>query len=150
MEMKMGHYASEMTNPEPIVRGIAAPTEWKVGDWAVFDRDIVQIKEIREGGSCSVSEGMCETSGMFLDRLRPLTLRNKRIIEYFDYYYRQLSLLRGERGFNYPDISRHFSSLALQAIDGDEKDRTPIDAAVEFVQQARDYTQTIQGVALFR
>ena len=53
---------------------------WKVGDWAVFDLGIVQIKEIRENGSASVSDGLIETSGMLLDRLRPLTLRNKRIM----------------------------------------------------------------------
>lgn len=146
----MGHYASEMTNPEPIVKAAPIILQWKVGDWAVFDRDIVQIKEIREGNSCSVSEGMFETSGMLLDRLRPLTLRNKRAVEYFDHYYKKLSEIRGERGFNYPDISSHFSSLALQAMDGDEKDTAPFDAAQDFFKQARDYTPVIQGVALFR
>jgi hypothetical protein len=123
---------------------------WKVGDWAVFDRDIVQIKEIRETGGCEVSEGTFSTFGMLIDRLRPLTLRNKRTIEYFDYYYRQLSKLRGERGFNYPDISRHFSQLALNAMDGDEKDDAPFEAAREFVRRARDYEPMIDGIHLFR
>ncbi len=123
---------------------------WKVGDWAVFGRDIVQIKEIRESGGCSVSEGMFETSGMLLDRLRPLTLRNKRTIEYFDHYYKKLGEIRGERGFNYPDISRHFSQLALDAMDGPEDNKAPFDAAADFFQQARDYTPVIQGVHLFR
>lgn len=122
---------------------------WKVGDWAVFERDIVQIKDIREGG-CSVSEGSFETSGMLLDRLRPLTLRNKRTIEWFDYYYRELSKINGERGFNFPDISRHFSRLILRAIDGGEGDRAPFDEAQDFVKQAREYVPVIQGVPLFR
>lgn len=146
----MVHYASEMTNPEPIVRAAPVMLQWKAGDWAVFDRDIVQIKEIREGGSCSVSEGTCETSGMLLDRLRPLTLRNKATIEYFDFYYRELSKLRGERGFNYPDISRYFSTLALKAMDGDKDDKEPFEQAQDFVRQARDYTPKIHGVSLFR
>lgn len=123
---------------------------WKAGDWAVFDRDIVQIKEIREGNSCSVSEGSFETSGMLLDRLRPLTLRNKRTIEYFDHYYRKLSTINGERGFNYPDISRYFSSLALRAMDGPEDDKAPYEEAQEFYRQARDYAPVIQGIGLFR
>lgn len=122
---------------------------WKEGDWAVFDRDIVQIKEIRDFG-CSVSEGMFETSGHLLDRLRPLTLRNKRTIEYFDYYYRELKHIRGERGFNYPDISRYFSNLALRAMDGPDEDKAPYDEAQSFVRQARDYVPEIQGVQLFR
>lgn len=123
---------------------------WKTGDWAVFERDIVQIKDIRESGNCSVSTGMFETSGNLLERLRPLTLRNKSAVEYFDHYYKKLSELRGERGFNYPDISRHFADLALKAIDGDKDDRAPFDAAIDFFQKARDLTPTIQGVQLFR
>lgn len=123
---------------------------WNVGDWAVFERDIVQIKEIREGGGCSVSEGSSETSGMLLDQLRPLTLRNKRTIEWFAYYYRRLRDINGERGFNYPDISRHFNKLVLRAIDGAEDDKAPFDEATEFVSKARDYAPVIQGVPLFR
>lgn len=125
-------------------------TDWKVGDWAVFERDIIQIKDIREGGGCSVSEGSFETSGMLLDRLRPLTLRNKRITEWFDYYYRELSKINGERGFNYPDISRHFNNLVLQAIDGADDDKMPFDQVHEFIRSARDYVPVIQGVPLFR
>ncbi len=122
---------------------------WKTGDWAVFDRDIVQIKEIREVG-CSVSDGTCETSGMLLERLRPLTLRNKRTIEWFDWHYRQLRNLRGERGFNYPDISRYFSQQALRAMDGDEEDKAPFDEVSDFIAQARDYKPVIHGINLFR
>lgn len=123
---------------------------WKVGDWAVFDRDIVQIKEIREGGGTSVSEGSFETSGMLLDRLRPLTLRNKRTAEWFDYYYRDLNKINGHAGFNFPDISRYFSNQALRAMDGAEDDKAPFDEVMEFVRQARDYVPVIQGVQLFR
>jgi hypothetical protein len=123
---------------------------WMAGEWAVFEREIVQIKEIREGGSCEVSDGSCSTSGMLLDRLRPLTLRNKRTIEYFAYYYRELNKIRGERGFNFPDISRHFSGLALRAMDGAEDDKDPFDEAREFVRQAHEYIPEIQGVQLFR
>ena len=147
----MGHYASEMTNQGPIVTARAeAMAIWKEGDWAVFERDIVQIKEIREGGSCSVSDATCETSGMLLGRLRSLTLRNKGTIEYFDFYYRELSKLRGERGFNYPDISRYFSALALEAMDGDKDDKGPYEKAQDFVRLARDYTPKIHGISLFR
>lgn len=123
---------------------------WKVGDWAVFDRDIVQIKEIREGGGCSVSEGQFETSGMLLDRLRPLTLRNKRTVEWFDWHYNELRKLRGEAGFNYPDISRYFSNQALRAMDGSEDDKTPFEEVQDFLRQAKDYTPEIHGVRLFR
>lgn len=123
---------------------------WKVGDWAVFDRDIVQIKEIRDCGGCSVSDGSIETSGRLLGRLRPLTLRNKRAVEWFDWHYRELSKIRGERGFNYPDISRLFSQLALDAMDGAESDKTPYEIAQDFIKQARDYIPVIHGLNLFR
>lgn len=125
-------------------------TEWKAGDWAVFEKDIVQIKEIREGGGCSVSDGSCETSGNLLERLRPLTLRNKRITEWFAWHYRELNKIRGERGFNYPDISRHFAGLALLAIDGPDDAKAPFEYAQAFIRAARDYTPEIQGVQLFR
>jgi hypothetical protein len=85
-----------------------------------------------------------------LDRLRPLTLRNKRIIEWFDWHYNELRKLRGEGGFNYPDISRYFSNQALQAIDKADNDKTPFDEAQDFVRQARDYKPVIQGIQLFR
>lgn len=122
---------------------------WKAGDWAVFDRDVVMIKEIREGESCSVSNGHVETSGQFLDRLRPLTLRNKHTVEWFESLYDSLRKIRGEGGFNWPDISRHFSALTLRALDNAEDD-SPFNEAREFVQQARDYRPYIQGVSLFR
>lgn len=124
--------------------------KWKEGDWAVFDLSVVQIKQIREGNSCSVSDGSFETSGMLLDRLRPLTLRNKRIVEWFDYYYNELRKIRGEGGFNYPSISQRFYTLALSAIDGDDKDKESYDLAMQFVQDAREYKPIIQNIYLFR
>jgi hypothetical protein len=88
---------------------------------------------------------------MLLDRLRPLTLRNKHIAEWFAWHYKELSKIRGERGFNYPDISRHFSNLAERAIDSPpEEDKEPFNQALEFVRMARDYVPEIQGVNLFR
>jgi|SRR6267154_3872810 len=124
--------------------------EWKVGDWAIFNLDIVQIKDIRDSGGASVSEGSFETSGRILERLRPLTLRNKRTIEHFDWYYKQLDKITGERGFNYPRISDHFHELSRKAMDGDEKDTGPFDAARDFVEQAKAYVPVIQGINLFR
>lgn len=121
---------------------------WKAGDWAVFDLDIVQIKKIDP--YVEVSTGMISTSGNLLDRLRPLTLRNKVTMETFEYYYRELRKLRGKRGFNYPDISRLFCDLALQAMDGPEDNKRPYDDAQAFVRDARDYKPVIQGVHLFR
>lgn len=125
--------------------------DWKVGDWAVFDRRVVQIKEIREGDSISVSDGHVEISGQLMHRLRPLTLRNKRIVEDFEILYKRLYQIRGENGFNYPDISRHFDALALEALDANDADCGAIyDRATKFAQLARDYTPVIQGVNLFR
>lgn len=122
--------------------------KWKVGDWAVFDMEIVQIKQIEP--YIEVSTGIISTSGRLLDRLRPLTLRNKVTAESFDYYYRELKKLRGNGGFNYPEISRLFCDLSLQAMDGAEDDKAPYDEAAAFVRDARDYKPIIQGVHLFR
>lgn len=121
---------------------------WKVGDWAVFDMEIVQIKQLDP--YVEVTTGVISTSGRLLDRLRPLNLRNKVTAESFEFWYRELSKLRGERGFNYPDISRLFCDLALEAMDGAEDDRKPHEKAQAFVREARDYKPLIQGIHLFR
>lgn len=124
--------------------------DWKQGDWMIFDLRICQIKKIGEYDE--VSDGSIGTSGRLRDRYRPLTLRNKCIIEYFDYYYRDLSKIDGERGFNWPDISRHFNELALEAIDSldDEGVKAAYNKATEFVAGAREHKTVIQGVRLFR
>jgi hypothetical protein len=121
---------------------------WKAGDWAVFDLEIVQIKQVEP--YVEVTTGIISTSGNLLERLRPLNLRNKVTADSFEYYYKELRKLRGERGFNYPDISRLFCDLALQAMDGPEDDKEPYDKAQSFVRDARDYKPKIQGVHLFR
>ena len=124
--------------------------EFKVGDWVTFDMDVVQIKSI-DDPCATVSNGHVETSGQILDQLRPLTLRTKRIVETFDIYYRRLRDINGEAGFNYPDICRYFSHLALMAIDDEtEESRKFYELAQEFGREARDYKPIIQGVALFR
>lgn len=124
---------------------------WKVGDWAIYNLEIIQIKEIRENDIAIISDGCFETSGRLLDRLRPLTLRNKHIIERLEYYYKELNKIDGERGFNYPDISRHFSNLAIKAIDGsDDVYREVMSLAASFIREANEYTKEIQGVKLFR
>lgn len=140
----------QASSAEKSLESESASLAWKVGDWAVFERGIVQIKEIREGGGCEVSDGSFSTFGRLMDRLRPLTLRNKRTVEWFAYYYRELNKISGERGFNYPDISRYFSNQALRAMDGDEKDRAPFDEVLKFIRQAREHTSIIHGVSLFR
>jgi len=123
---------------------------WKVGDWVVFDLSIGQIKELSDGFA-SFSEGFFETSGMLADRFRPLTLRNKRIVETFDTYYSRLREIDGEGGFNYPDISRYFAQLTLSAIDADD-DSAKIfyDKGAAFAFEARSYPSVIDGVRLFR
>lgn len=123
----------------------------KSGDWVVFDLRVGQIKTLREGGCTSFSDGFCETSGMIADRCRPLTIRNKAIMESFDTYYRRLREIDGEAGFNYPDISQYFSQLALDAIDTDgDGVKVSYDKAQTFVHEARDYKPVIDGVRLFR
>lgn len=123
---------------------------WKEGDWAVYGRDIVQIKKISDEGWCEISDGMFATSGRLFEGLRPLTLRNKRAAEWFEWHYDELRKVRGEGGFNWPDINRHFDWLTLRAIDGPETDQAPYDEARAFIQEARDYKPVIQGVHLFR
>lgn len=122
--------------------------KWKVGDWAIFDLRIIQIKELKDW--CRVSDGTFETTGALLDRLRPLTLENKSIVENFDSRYNELRSIRGERGFNYPDISRYFCALALAQIDTKIEDGSIFGKAREFVKQARDYVPIIDGIHLFR
>lgn len=123
--------------------------DWKVGDWVAFDLSIVQIKELREGGCVTISDSFFETSGQLLERLRPLTLKNKRVVETFDIYYNRLKQIDGEAGFNYPDISSYFCHLALLAMDH-EDEKEFHDKANQFIASARDYASIIHGVRLFR
>lgn len=86
-----------------------------------------------------------------MDRFRPLTLRNKRIVEWFDAYYNRLHEIDGEAGFNYPRISQYFYSLALSTIDADEEDSKQFfDKADYFISSARNYTPVIDDINLFR
>lgn len=121
---------------------------WKVGDWCIFDLNIVQIKRLDDW--CEVSDGLFNTSGNLRDRLRELTLRNKSLIENFEYYYSELRKINGSQGFNYPRIANHFHDLSLKAIDEVGQERVYIDQAGEFVNQAREYKREIQGIQLFR
>ena len=123
-------------------------TEWKVGDWVVFDLSIGQIKRMDDYQE--FSDGSFCVSGRLADRFRPLTLRNKRTVEYFDYYYREIRKIDGEAGFNYPGISQHFAQLARDAMDGDDKDTVPYDKARDFIKDANNYNPVIQGIRLFR
>lgn len=123
--------------------------QWKVGDWVVFDRGVVQVKEIFDTGGISVSDGFCSTSGNLWPRLRPLTLRNKAIVETFAIYYKRLYEIDGQSGFNYPRISTYFADLALRAIDNPD-DETPFRLSEQFLQDARHYKPVIDGVSLFR
>lgn len=123
---------------------------FKVGDWAVYERRIVQIKRLDKDGIAEVSDGSFASSGMLLNQLRPLTLRNKRIGEWFEHYYEYIRQIDGSAGFNFPDINRYFAQLALQAIDAnDEGSKAFFDLASQFVRDAKEYKTPIQGVNLF-
>ena len=125
-------------------------TKWKKGDWAIYDRRIVQITSVKDKQVCEVSDGVLNTCSTGLEaRLRPLTLTNKGVVESIEWWYRDLRKIRGEGGFNYPDISRYFSDLALRAIDT-QPDNNAMNKASNFVRAARDYTPVIDGVLLFR
>lgn len=121
---------------------------WNVGDWVIFDLSIGQIKKL-DGVIAYFSDGWCETSGQLIDRFRPLTLANKRVVETFDIYYKRLNEIDGDAGFNYPDISQYFAHLALELIDGGDA-KALYDKGNQFVADARTYKETIQGVRLFR
>lgn len=124
---------------------------WNVGDWVIFDLAVGQIKELRENDCATFSDGFFETSGRLVERFRPLTLRNKRIVESFEAYYRRLDQIAGHGGFNHPRISQHFAQLALDAIDGDEEGGKAVyEKAQQFLEEARHYKAVIQGVPLFR
>ena len=123
---------------------------FKAGDWVIHDLDVGQIKEVRANGVAIFSDGHFETSGYgILARCRPLTLRNKAIVENFEASYKQLNKIDGHAGFNYPDISRYFSQLVLDAIDRDDC-ADQVKAATEFVHKAQQYQPVIYGVRLFR
>ena len=125
--------------------------KWEAGDWAVFDREIVQVTYISPSGGFTVSNGTtdCSGSSSLLEGLRPLTLRNKSIAETFAWYYKELYGIKGHGGFNFPDISTWFNELCMAAIDN-PADTIPYQEVREFVRLARGYTPVIQGINLFR
>ena len=127
----------------------------KDGDWVVYGLKLGQAGPIRHesyGTVTEFSDGFIRTSGKDMHEwMRPLTLRNKVIVQSMDGLYDRLRQIDGESGFNYPDICRYFEALALEAIDGDEKaERAAYDKAQKFIQAAGDYQRVIDGVRLFR
>lgn len=127
----------------------------KKDDWVVYDLKIGQVMDIRDesyGEVTEFSDGFIRTSGVRLqDRMRPLTIRNKVIVQSMDGLYDRLRKSDGESGFNYPDISSYFANLALDAIDGGEKaERAAYDKAQKFIQEAGNYQKVIDGIRLFR
>lgn len=122
---------------------------FKVGDWVVFGLSIGQIKEIGDTRSVSFSDGSSETHGDLLGRCRHLTLKGKRIIESFDYWYNELRKIDGEAGFNYPRICQYFEGLALKAIDNKDN-KVYFDKGRDFVKEAQEYKCEIDGIKLFR
>jgi hypothetical protein len=124
--------------------------EWKAGDWVVFDLSIGQIKELREDGGAEFSDGSFATSGFSIaQRFRPLTLQNKRIVENLETYYKRLYDIDGSAGFNFPDISRWFSQVALDAIDNSDE-AGAYERAQAFIRDARDHKAELHGIRLFR
>lgn len=122
--------------------------DWKVGDWVVYDLRVGQITKIREEWY-TFSDGVIETSGRLNNQFRPLTLDNKVIVEGFKSIYDDLHKIDGSGGFNWPDISSYFSTLALHAIDSKESKKY-FDMASEFYRSAKEYVKIIQGIKLFR
>lgn len=125
---------------------------YKENDWAIFEMNIVQVTELRENGGITVSDGSFNTSGNasnIMGRMRDLTLRNKRIAEAFEYYYKELRKINGEGGFNYPDIHGYFSEICLEAMDAPDGEET-YEKAAAFVKSAKQYEPIIDGVKLFR
>lgn len=125
-------------------------TKYKAGDWVIYGLNIGQIKEIRDDGCSIFSDSFCETSGFNIaNRFRPLTLRNKSIVETFNIYYNKLREIDGEAGFNYPEICRYFETLCLSAIDN-TNNKQFFDKGIQFSRDARDYKPVIDGIRLFR
>lgn len=123
--------------------------ELKKGDWAIYDREIVQIMETEP--YLEYSTGVIRGGNACRENMRPLTLQNKVIASSMEYYYNSLRSLDGEAGFNYPDINRYFTALTIEAIDGTEAEvKAAYDKAQKFVREARDYKRVIDGVRLFR
>lgn len=127
----------------------------KDGDWVIYGLKLGQAGPIRQetyGTIIEFSDGFIRTSGRDMHEwMRPLTLRNKVIVQSMDGIYDRLRQIDGESGFNYPDICHYFEALALKAIDGGEKDeRAAYDKAQKFIDGARDYQRVIDGVRLFR
>lgn len=122
----------------------------KDDDWVVCDRRIGQVSQIREDGMARFRDGFSELGGHILEDCRPLTLRSKAIAETFDIYYKRLKEIDGNAGFNYPDISRYFSNLTLNAIDHPEGEKQFYEMGQEFIREARDYKPVIDGIRLFR
>lgn len=124
-------------------------TEWKVGDWVIYDMGVNQIVRVDEdGNSMEVTCGVISTFGNLKSQMRPLTIENKRIGEGMKSYYKALDNIDGHAGFNYPDIHRYFNHLALEAMDGDREHA--FEKARDFLEHARNYKPIIDGIRLFR
>lgn len=122
---------------------------FKENDWCIYGLNIVQI--ITMEPYVEYSTGYIRGSNATKENLRPLTLRNKVIVESMDGYYEALRYMDGSGSFNFPDISQYFAEIARNAMDGDDKaSDEAFKKAQHFVSAARDLTRIIDGVRLFR
>lgn len=87
-----------------------------VGDFGFFEYQLSQIEEMDEGKIKSISSGSIETHGNDLSYAWfPLSLKNKKISDYFEYYSDKFHESKFHTILNYPDIHRHIVELWVGA-----------------------------------
>jgi len=135
---------------------------WKVGDWCLFEFTLHTIKEMEGNKITSVSDGNFQTGGCDLsDRVFPLTIRNKRISDTFEYYSGKFHEIHHVT-LNFPDIHNYLVEKWCKAMNSKEDD-TVADGEIasiinrvgrfydEFIEKIRCLeTMEVDGVRLFR
>ena len=134
--------------------------KFSVGDWALFEHNIVQIKKTKDNRVTSVSDGSIETGGWDLsDCLFPLTIEGKSCADWFHYHYIELHREEGSNKLNWPDLSRKIVDLwadTMLVLGDEEKTRASYDKASEFFREVKTKLAdvrrltTTDGLKLFR
>ena len=94
-----------------------------VDDFGFFEYNLCQIKKMDGIKIISVSDGHFETCGGNLtDGWFSLSLRNKTISNYFEYYSNKFHDSKFSSSLNYPDIHRHIVNMWTDACNSTTND----------------------------
>ena len=130
--------------------------DFKQGDWVFCEFKLQRIKELREGGASTVSDGFVEMGGHDID-CYPLNMKIKVISDNVSAWSRELHALRNN-SLNYPDIHRELLRRWVEMCDNADNEKKldkMYDDLADFVNEIKRRvrnlaTESVGDIRIFR